>query len=124
MSGQFSPEELHRLPKWVQEKISMLERQIEDQKRDLAELSTALDIQGTVFPGAVEIDPYGKMSGLQQRGPRCFSARTAVDFHLEKYGQFRVQMKQTGVLEIMSTHGTLTVRPSAANLVTVATEKI
>lgn len=123
MSGPFTPEELSKLPKWVQEKIGMLQRQIQDQKIDIADLSAALDIDNKVTPGAVEIDPYGKMSGLEYRGPRCFPARTAVDFHLEKYGVLRVQMKQVGTLEIMSTHGTVALRPHSANLVTVTTEK-
>ena len=120
----FTPEELARLPKWARDKIDRLHRQIDDQKHDVAELVTALDLHATIFPGAVEIDPYGKMSSLETRGPRCFPDRTAVDFHLQKHGAFRVQMKEIGTLEINSTHGTLAIRPCASNLVTITTEKI
>lgn len=121
MSENFSAEELRKLPEWAREKIRMQDLKIRAQGEDIVALTKALDFEGTPTRGSVEIDILGRDRGFGKRGPRCYAPGTSVDFHLG-HGRLHLRMDHEGELHVTSTHGCLTIRPQAANVVRIVSE--
>lgn len=110
-------EQLARLPKWAQDAIADLDRDVQHQAAEIRDLQRAMLADQQIGPGVVEIDPYGVPA---QAGHHCcFPPGMAVRFHAnEEHRAFTVRL-QDGELRILYSMGQIYVLPNAANSISV-----